>query len=144
MAADQWRKRLNTTRIATCYGREPYRAKRKNSGLSQHDSNMKSHISLEWDGNQKKVVARREQIGVSWRDMRSFAGSSTCVNNVVADVFALPHEIYALENLKEVLSYEVAIPVLSWLCTSPYVWIELYLPTKLSNVLVACLPAWEF
>lgn len=107
MAADQWRKRLNTAGIVGFHGREQHRAKRKNAGLPQYDPNIKSHISLEWDGNQKRVVARRDQIGINRRDLRPFIGSSPSVSNVIADVFSVPQEIYALENLKDVLSYEV-------------------------------------
>ncbi|KAF4397560.1 hypothetical protein G4B88_027300 [Cannabis sativa] len=106
MAADQWRKRLHSTNIAGCYGREQHRAKRKNTGLPQYDSNIRSHISLEWDGNHKRVIARKEQIGINWRDLKPFLGSSPHGSNIVADVCAVPPEIYELENIKEVLSYE--------------------------------------
>ncbi|PON50486.1 Nuclear factor related to kappa-B-binding protein [Trema orientale] len=106
MAADQWRKRLNSTSIVGCYGREQHKAKRRNTGLPQYDSNLKSHISLEWDGNQKRVVARREQIGINWRDLKPFIGSAHA-HNITADVCAVPQDIFELENLKEVLSYEV-------------------------------------
>ncbi|XP_024017809.1 uncharacterized protein LOC21390955 [Morus notabilis] len=107
MAADQWRKRLNSAGVVGFHGREQYRAKRKNTGLPQYDPNMKSHISLEWDGNQKRVVARRDQISISRRDMWPFMRSSPSVNNPIADVFSVPQEIYTLENLNDVLSYEV-------------------------------------
>ncbi|XP_062105316.1 uncharacterized protein LOC133816970 [Humulus lupulus] len=107
MAADQWRKRLHSTNIVGCYGREQHRTKRKNTGLSQYDSNIRSHISLEWDGNHKRVIARKEQIGINWRDLKPFFGSSPHGSNIIADVCAVPPEIYELENIKEVLSYEV-------------------------------------
>lgn len=112
MAADQWRKRLNTAGIVGFHGREQHRAKRKNAGLPQYDPNIKSHISLEWDGNQKRVVARRDQIGINRRDLMPFIGSSPSVSNVIADVFSVPQEIFALENLKDVLSYEVPFDLL--------------------------------
>lgn len=31
--------------------------------------NMRPQISLEWDDCQKKVLAKWEQIGISWRDI---------------------------------------------------------------------------
>ncbi|XP_015893913.3 uncharacterized protein LOC107427998 isoform X2 [Ziziphus jujuba] len=107
MAADQRRKRLNSASVVGCNSREQHRAKRKNKGLQQYDLNMKSHISLHWDLNQKRVIAKREQIGISWRDLRPFVGSSPSSKNILADIYAIPPEIHELENLREVLSYEV-------------------------------------
>ena len=112
MAADQRRKRLHGVSIIGSSSREQHKVKRKNVGLSHNESNMKSHISLEWDGNQKRVVAKREQIGVSWRDSRPFNGSVPEHHNPIADVFAIPQEIFELEDLTEVLSYEV--PIIAW------------------------------
>lgn len=108
MAADQCKKRLNSSNHLACYSGEKYRAKRKKYGLSQYDSNMKTHISLAWDGNQKKVIAKREQVGLSWRNLRPFIDYFPHGHNTIADVYAVPKEIYELENLKDVLSYEVA------------------------------------
>ena len=102
MAADQWRKRLNSTSVV----------KRRNT----YDSILKSHISLEWDANHKRVIARKDQFGISWTDLKPFIASSPHVHNVVAGVSDLPHEIYQLENLKDVLSFEV------WLCIINYLW----------------------
>ncbi|XP_061961745.1 uncharacterized protein LOC133682416 isoform X2 [Populus nigra] len=100
MAADQRRKRLNGANLAGCSSREPYRMKRNKS------KNAKSLISLEWDGNRKKVVAKKEQIGISQRDLMPFADSVLHYHNPLADVFAVPREIFELQNLAEVLSYE--------------------------------------
>ncbi|XWS43940.1 hypothetical protein CRYUN_Cryun15aG0001500 [Craigia yunnanensis] len=107
MAADQRRKRLNGASIAGCNSRDQYRTKKKKLESLQNDLNTKSCISLEWDGNQKKVVAKREQIGLSRRHLRPFADSTIHYHRVLADVLTLPHEIFDLENLTEVLSYEV-------------------------------------
>lgn len=115
MAADQRRKRLNGATIVGCNSREQHKAKKKNMGILQDDSNINSHISLEWDGNQKTVVAKRDQIGISWRHMRPYIDSTFNSNNIPADVFVVPHGIYELKNLEDVLSYEVAIN--SWLST---------------------------
>ncbi|KAF5479236.1 hypothetical protein F2P56_000074 [Juglans regia] len=107
MAADQRRKRLLGASIRGSSSRQKHRLKRTDLGLPQNGSNMQSHISLEWDGNQKRVVAKREQIGISWRDVKTFSNSVLCHQNTLADVFPIPQEILKLENLTEVLSYEV-------------------------------------
>ncbi|XP_022774189.1 uncharacterized protein LOC111316504 [Durio zibethinus] len=107
MFADQWRKRLNGASIAGYNSWDRYRTKKKKLESLQTDLNKKSCISLEWDGNQKKVVAKREQIGLSWRHLRPFTDYTLHYHRVLADVLTLPHEIFDLENLAEVLSYEV-------------------------------------
>nr|XP_023909334.1 uncharacterized protein LOC112020991 [Quercus suber] len=107
MAADQRRKRLHGASIIGSSSREQHKVKRKNLGLPHNESNTKAHISLQWDGNQKRVVAKREQIGVSRRDLRPFNGSVPEHHNTIADVFAIPQEIFELEDLTEVLSHEV-------------------------------------
>ncbi|XWS32578.1 hypothetical protein CRYUN_Cryun22dG0001500 [Craigia yunnanensis] len=107
MAADQRRKRLNGASIAGHNPRDQYRTKKKKLESLQNDLNTKSCISLEWDGNQKKVVAKREQIGLSRRHLRPFTDSTIHYHRVLADVLTLPHEIFDLQNLTEVLSYEV-------------------------------------
>ncbi|KAM1111676.1 hypothetical protein ACFX2I_044663 [Malus domestica] len=99
MAADQWRK--------GCNSREQHKAKKKNIGLLQDDSDVNSHISLEWDGNQNMVVAKRDQIGISRRNLKPFFDFAFNSVNTLADVFAVPEGIYDLENLEDVLSYEV-------------------------------------
>lgn len=115
MAADQRRKRLNGSTIVGCNSREQHKAKKKNMGILQDDSHINSHISLEWDGNQKMVVAKRDQIGIGWRHMRPYIDSTFNSDNIPADVFVVPHGIYDLKNLEDVLSYEV--PINSWLST---------------------------
>ncbi|CAL0299264.1 unnamed protein product [Lupinus luteus] len=107
MAADQRRKRLNGASIMGNGYREQHRTKRQNLGPVQNDLSMKSHVAVEWDANQKRVVAKREQIGISWRHMKPFVSSVSKDHNVLADVFTIPEEIFDLDNLSEVLSYEV-------------------------------------
>ncbi|KAJ6401226.1 hypothetical protein OIU84_016607 [Salix udensis] len=104
MAADQRRKRRNGASLAGCSSLEPNRMKRRNK--SKNDLNAKSLISLEWDVNRKKVVAKREQIGIGQRDLMPFVDSVPHYHNPLADVFAVPREIFDLQNLEEVLSYE--------------------------------------
>ncbi|XP_052722731.1 uncharacterized protein LOC108345574 isoform X2 [Vigna angularis] len=113
MAADQRRKRVNGANIAGYGSREQQRIKRKNLGLVQNDLNMRSHISVEWDGNQKKVVAKREQVGISWRQTKPFINSVANGHKLVADVLTVPQEIFDLDNLSDVLSYEVWMTHLS-------------------------------
>ncbi|CAL0321592.1 unnamed protein product [Lupinus luteus] len=107
MAADQRRKRLNGATIIGYGHREQNRNKRKNLGSAQNDLSMKSHIAIEWDANQKRVVSKPEQIGISWRHMKPFVNFVSEDHNVLADVFTIPEEIFDLDNLTEVLSYEV-------------------------------------
>nr|KYP51159.1 Nuclear factor connected with kappa-B-binding protein [Cajanus cajan] len=107
MAADQRRKRVNGANVVGYGSREQHRIKRKNLGLVQNDLNMRSHISVEWDGNQKRVVAKREQIGISRRQMKPFINVVSNDHKVLADVITVPQEIFDLDNLSEVLSYEV-------------------------------------
>ncbi|GAV82808.1 hypothetical protein CFOL_v3_26259, partial [Cephalotus follicularis] len=107
MAADQLRKRLNGANMAGCGSSEQYRMKKKK--LESPESNLyaKSHISLEWDGIQKTVVAKKEQISISWRDLRPFIDSVPYSRSFIADVLSIPEEIFELDNLTEVISYEV-------------------------------------
>lgn len=107
MAADQRRKRLNGESIVSYCSPEQYRTKRKNSGIVQSDLTMKSHVSVEWDSKHQRVVAKREQIGISWRRMRPFANLDHNGHKVLADVLPVPQEIFDLDSLSEVLSYEV-------------------------------------
>ncbi|XP_058179893.1 uncharacterized protein LOC131298438 isoform X4 [Rhododendron vialii] len=105
MAADQRKRRLNGAIIST--SRELGRAKKKKVGLLQGDLNMRSNISLKWDDKKKSVVAMRGQIGLSQKDMVPFIDHVPLCNNILADVLSVPHEIFDLDNLKEVLSCEV-------------------------------------
>lgn len=113
MAADQRKRRLNGTIVAGCSSREQYRAKKKSLGLPQYDLNMNPHISLEWDNSQKRVVPKREQICLTRRDTNPIIDSVPHCQNIVADVFTIPPEMFELENLKDILSYEVWQTLLS-------------------------------
>ncbi|XP_042047187.1 uncharacterized protein LOC121793053 [Salvia splendens] len=68
---------------------------------------MRPKISLEWDSRQKSVVSRKEQIGFSKRHLIPFIEPGPRGHNVLADVVPIPSEIFDLDNLSEVLSYEV-------------------------------------
>ncbi|XP_028054615.1 uncharacterized protein LOC114258821 isoform X1 [Camellia sinensis] len=105
MAVDQRKKRLTTASVTSF--QEKSREKRKKFGLLQCDLNVRSNISLKWDDKRKSVVAKREQISLKWRDLIPFIDYVPHCHNILADVLVVPHEIFELDNLKEVLSYEV-------------------------------------
>ncbi|XP_077212318.1 nuclear factor kappa-B-binding protein [Tasmannia lanceolata] len=108
MAAGQQKKRLITPSFVSCNLQEQYKAKKKkNLESSQNVLNMRSHISLEWDDTQKRAVAKREQIGMTVRDIVPFVDSIPWPNTGLADVIPIPQEILGLENLTGVLSYEI-------------------------------------
>ncbi|XP_042499247.1 uncharacterized protein LOC122077375 isoform X2 [Macadamia integrifolia] len=78
MAAGQQKRRLNGASVVSTYLQEQYKArKRKNLEPTQKMMKINSHIFLKWDENQVNPIARREQ------------------------------ETFELENLTNVLSYEV-------------------------------------
>lgn len=108
MAADQRKKkRVNAASLVGCTSREKYRVNRKKLQVQQHDLNMRPNISLEWDSRKKSVVSKREQIGITRRHLIPFIEPGPHGHNVLADVFPVPQEIFELENLSEVVSYEV-------------------------------------
>ncbi|GAB4848621.1 hypothetical protein Ancab_003327 [Ancistrocladus abbreviatus] len=102
MAADQRKRRLNGP-IGFGY-REQHKAKKKNSGSLQHDLNLNPHVSHKWDENEKRLVPRGEQIGISWRHLTSVA-SVPRDKTVLADVLTLPKDVFNLKKLMEILSY---------------------------------------
>ena len=108
MAADQRKKkRVNAASLSGCTSREKYRVNRKKLHAQQYDLNMRPKISLEWDNRKKSVVSRKEQIGLSKRHLIPFIEPGPRGHNVLADVMPIPSEIFDLDNLSEVLSYEV-------------------------------------
>ena len=132
MAADQRRRRLNSSTIVGCSfreHREQYRAKKKKLGFPQDDTNGRSNISLEWDDKNKSVVAKREQIGILQRDLAPFIDSVPHSYSSLADILSVPREIFELENLVDVLSYEVSILMvyvfISWIPSNS--WLNYYI-----------------
>lgn len=122
MAANQRRKRLSSANVVGYSSREPYRVRKKNLALPHSDANLRSHITLVWDGSKRRVVSKREQIGISWRKLRPFVDLVSNEQTILADVFDVPREIFELEDLSEVLSLEVAI----------ILWLPLLFVSKLS------------
>ncbi|XP_042502073.1 uncharacterized protein LOC122079562 [Macadamia integrifolia] len=108
MAAGQQKRRSNAGNVVCCYLQEQYRArKRKNPKSTQNLVEIDSHIALKLVESQVNPIARREQIGISWRDLDPFIESAPHRYTPLADVLSLPQEIFELENLTRVLSYEV-------------------------------------
>lgn len=113
MAADQRKKkRVNAASLVGCTSSEKYRVNRRKLQVQQHDLNMRPNISLEWDGRKKSVISKREQIGIARRHMIPYVDPGPCSHRILADVLPVPQEIFAIENLSEVLSYEVAFDFL--------------------------------
>lgn len=107
MAADQRRKGLNGA-VADTSLRDKSRRKKKQVGLLQNNGfRVKPYVSLEWDASRKRVIAKREQIGLSWRNLRRFTEPLPHGHKILADAFDVPLELFELENLDGVLSYEV-------------------------------------
>ncbi|KAK4803041.1 hypothetical protein SAY86_001244 [Trapa natans] len=107
MAADQRRKGLNGD-VADASLRDKSRGKKKQMGsVESNGFRVKPHASLEWDASRRRVIARREQIGLSWRKLRRFAEPLPLGHKILADAFDVPLELFELENLGGVLSYEV-------------------------------------
>ncbi|KAH9611334.1 hypothetical protein KSS87_005572 [Heliosperma pusillum] len=104
MAADQRKRRPSSTMGPFgCGVQEQYRAKKREFRPFQFEVNCNSHVSLMWDDNEKMVVAKEEQIGISSRHLAAF---SPVGNAKLADVVAVPKEVFELDDLAEVLTYE--------------------------------------
>ncbi|KAI3863495.1 hypothetical protein MKW92_015363 [Papaver armeniacum] len=66
---------------------------------------MRSRVSVELDEKDIKIVSKREQVGIGWSDLGPFIDSfSKCG---LADVVTIPEETLDLEDMTDVLSYEV-------------------------------------
>ncbi|KNA17348.1 hypothetical protein SOVF_080810 isoform B [Spinacia oleracea] len=115
MAADQRKRRLSSNTAAFGYGfQEQYnKAKKRDLRSPKYDFNCNTHVSLKWDDNGKKVVAKEDQIGISWRHLAPFNPSAPCSNAKLADVVTVPKDVFELNDLADVLSYEVWQSVLT-------------------------------
>ncbi|XP_039113935.1 uncharacterized protein LOC120249480 [Dioscorea cayenensis subsp. rotundata] len=110
MAAGQQKKRLASSNL---HEKCRWKKKKKKRDSSDYMLNFKSRVHLEWDERLKKALAKSEQIGVAWRDMAPFIDGAPRFHLAVADVFSVPREIFNLDNLTELLSYEVWATCLS-------------------------------
>ncbi|KAI3666073.1 hypothetical protein L6452_44711 [Arctium lappa] len=81
------------------------KAKKKKS--SHYDLSTRSSISLQWDDKKEHVVPKKEQISIARRELTPFLPLVSHCQNVLGDVFAAPPELFELDNLTGLLSYEV-------------------------------------
>ncbi|KAL8127385.1 uncharacterized protein LOC141721352 isoform X3 [Apium graveolens] len=102
MAAGQQKKRLNSANGVGYTHQEQNNLKRK-----KVVSSLKTNIILEWDDKGKNVVAKKEQVGIAQRDLSPFVDALPSCHSILADVVNIPQETFEIENLTEVLSYEV-------------------------------------
>ncbi|CAA2987550.1 Hypothetical predicted protein [Olea europaea subsp. europaea] len=107
MMAEKRKKWLNAASSVGCTSTEQYRVKRTKLELQLYDLNLRSNVSLAWDNKKKSVISNKEQIGISRRHLLPFIGDGPQGQNILADVFSIPQDIFDLEDLSEVLSYEV-------------------------------------
>ncbi|XP_049346609.1 uncharacterized protein LOC125811145 isoform X6 [Solanum verrucosum] len=108
MVADQWKKRLRAINNIDCpLDRHGLKKKKKKQGLARYNLKLRSNVSLVWDDKKRCVLAKKEQIGISQRELTPFLDSLSHHHSILADVFTLPHETFELNNLSEVLSHKV-------------------------------------
>ncbi|XP_024962726.1 uncharacterized protein LOC112502936 isoform X2 [Cynara cardunculus var. scolymus] len=105
MAADQLNKRPKVTNIIRHTSWELQKVKKKK--FSHYDLNPRSSISLQWDDKKEHVVPKKEQISIARRELAPFLPLVLHCQNVLGDVFAAPPELFELDNLMGLLSYEV-------------------------------------
>ncbi|THU46055.1 hypothetical protein C4D60_Mb09t00930 [Musa balbisiana] len=109
MAAGQQKKRLTSSNF-----HEQHKGKKKKKlDSSDYILNLRCRVDLAWDDHQRRVVAKKEQISLSWTDIAPFLDSVSQSHAGLADVVSVPIEIFSLDNLTDVLSYEVWATCLS-------------------------------
>jgi hypothetical protein len=88
-------------------------ASRHASRLEKWRNRIRPSAVLEWDEVQKKVVARRMQVGLSVSHLSPSARDSACYNKrtSLVDTFVVPDELAQLKDLKSILSLEVVLLV---------------------------------
>lgn len=88
---------------------EQHRLKKKKKLDSSHCmSRLSPRTYLERNDAQIEDTVQKEQVGITWMDMAPFVDSPSKSCTVVADEISVPLEIFDLDNLTEVLSYEVS------------------------------------
>uniref|UniRef100_A0ACD5Y8X1 Uncharacterized protein n=2 Tax=Avena sativa TaxID=4498 RepID=A0ACD5Y8X1_AVESA len=85
-----------------------HRSRPKRPKLERSLLSLSSHVRLRWDGPSRRVVPAEDQIGISWSRLAPFVHAPPRRRaSRLADVASVPKEVFALENLRRVLSYEV-------------------------------------
>ncbi|GAB2278338.1 hypothetical protein Dimus_013021 [Dionaea muscipula] len=110
MGADPRKRRLSSGDFG--HGLRERRRAKKNNVVSQQ-YNLNPHISLRWDDNEKRVVAKGDQIGLPWRHLNSVIAALPHQKSTLADVITIPADVFDLNNLKELVSYEAWRSLLS-------------------------------
>nr|XP_043605953.1 uncharacterized protein LOC122578128 isoform X2 [Erigeron canadensis] len=105
MAEDQLKKRSNLSNVIHHNPWAVQKAKKKK--VYHYDLDTKSTIALEWDNKKEHVVPKKEQIGIAYRELIQFLPFDAKNENILGDVFAAPPELFELNNLTGLLSYEV-------------------------------------
>ena len=89
MAAGQQKKRLASSNL-----HDQYRGKNKKQKQqldpSDYVLNFRYHVQLEWDDSRNKVIANREQVGVTWTDVAHFIDSLHPHYSGLADALSVP------------------------------------------------------
>uniref|UniRef100_A0ACD5VUF0 Uncharacterized protein n=1 Tax=Avena sativa TaxID=4498 RepID=A0ACD5VUF0_AVESA len=87
---------------------DQHRSRPKRPKLERSLLSLSSHVRLRWDGASRRVVPAEDQIGISWSRLAPFVDAPPRRRaSRLADVASVPREVFALENLRRVLSYEV-------------------------------------
>ncbi|PWA98201.1 hypothetical protein CTI12_AA000160 [Artemisia annua] len=105
MAADQLNKCSKVSNVTHHTSWELQKTKK--AKFSHYELNTRSSISLEWDDKKNHVVPKKEQISIARRELAPFLPCVPHHQNVLGDVFAAPSELFELNDLTGLLSYEV-------------------------------------
>lgn len=70
---------------------------------------LRSHVALDWDAQEQKVVPKRNQVAVSWHHLFSHSFWGNHKRFAVADVIEVPPELFQLKDSKDVLTLEVSM-----------------------------------
>ncbi|CAL5080073.1 unnamed protein product [Urochloa decumbens] len=101
MATSKQKRLMNSTNSEQC---RPWKKTKRDS--SNCLVSLKPHIGLKWDQYLRRAIPIKEQVGILWSDLAPFIESKK-QRSGLADVTHVPSEIFSLESLGGVLSYEV-------------------------------------
>lgn len=103
MAAGQQKRRLSNSNL-----HDPIKGKKKKRlDSSDYTLSLRPHVDLDWDERRKRVMPKKDQVGLAWKDLGPFVDTVPKPCKGLADVFHVPKEIFNLRDLSDVLSYEV-------------------------------------
>ncbi|XP_051205601.1 uncharacterized protein [Lolium perenne] len=105
-SGQQPRKRLTSSSLPP----DHHRSRQKRPKLVDQSSllSLNPHVRLWWDGASRRVIPAEDQIGIPWSRLAPFVdGPPRRRASRLADVLSVPKDVFLLENLRRVLSYEV-------------------------------------